>query len=49
MVEDEDDVEIWCFTHHHWWYPHEQLQAPEGMCYCCEKKKPCDCNIVNAE
>jgi len=46
MTESEE-VEIWCLTHSHWWYPHEQLQAPEGMCYCCEtKKEDCDCDIT---
>lgn len=50
MVEkEEQDIEIkmWlCFKHHHWWYPVEQLQAPEGYCYCCEKKKEmCKCKI----
>jgi hypothetical protein len=45
--DKEEDIEIWCLTHSHWWYPHEQKQAPEGYCYCCETKKPCDCNIDN--
>ena len=46
----EDDKEVWCLTHGHWWYLHEQqTQTPEGYCYCCETKKPCDCDITEIE